>query len=130
MSHVPEYLGALDKARVVGHKGDTEKFVKYFQITWHMNSLDDFSAEELTKKLLSAGGANYSVQESNKGDFSSYKNKTKQFYSETDKKTPAVKVVYNTGPLSTTPCDISGRPTVASTSEAHKNTSDFVKGVR
>lgn len=65
--------------------------------------------------------------ESNKGDFTSYKKKTKEFYDETDKRT-LVKAVYNTGPLSTTPCDISGRPTVAAAADAQKNTSDFFKG--
>jgi len=127
MSYVPENLGPLEKSRVVGHKGDTEKFFKYFHVTWHMNSLDDLSEEELTKKLLKAGGANYSVQESNKGDFSSYKQKTREFYSETDKRTE-VKAIYHTGPLTTTPCDISGRPMVAPPAEALKNTSDFFKG--
>jgi len=129
MSFVPEFLGSMDKARVVGHKGDTEKFFKYYQITWHFNTLDDLVEGELTKKLLAAGGANYSVQESNKGDFTSYKKKTKEFYDETDKKT-AVKIVYSTGPLVTTPCDITGRPTVASSTEAHKNTSEIFKGVK
>lgn len=70
--------------------------------------------------LLAAGGANYSVQEEDKGNFSDYKNTTKSFYQEKDKNT-SVKVVYDTGPLSVTPCDISGRSMVASQSEFKSN---------
>jgi hypothetical protein len=70
--------------------------------------------------LLAAGGANYSVQEENKGDFQGYKNTTRAFYEEKDKNTK-VKAVYNTGPLSTTPMDISGRSMVASQTEFKQN---------
>jgi hypothetical protein len=74
----------------------------------------------IREMLLAAGGANYSVQEDNKGDFSGYKNTTKAFYEEKDKNTQ-VKAIYETGPLSMTPCDISGRSMVASQTEFKQN---------
>jgi len=127
MSYVPDSLNGLTKARVVGHRGDVENFIKYMHISWHCLSLEEIKESELTKMLLKAGGANYSVQDDNKGDFSSYKTQTKNFYSVKDKQT-AVKAVYNTGPLSVTPCDISGRAMVAAQSDFKKNTSAFFKG--
>jgi len=129
MSYVPDSLNGLTKAKVVGHRGDIEKFIKYMHISWHCLSYDEIKEADLKKMLLNAGGANYSVQEDNKGDFSNYKNTTKSFYSEKDKETQ-VKAVYHTGPLSVTPCDISGRAMVASQTEFKSNTSNFFKGER
>lgn len=129
MSYVPDFLNGIEKSRVVGHRAAVEKFIKYMQITWNVLTLDELQEKELNNKLLKAGGANYSVQESNKGDFSSYKTATRQFYEEKDKETQ-VKPIYHQGPLMTTPVDISGRPTVALATDAHANTSDFFKGKR
>jgi len=126
MSFVPEALNGLQKARVVGHRGAVESFIKYYQINWHCLSKDEITEAELNKKLRKAGGADYSAQEDNKGNFSNYKKQTKEFYTETDKKTK-VKIVYEKGPLVTTPCDISGRSMVAPATEASKNTSEFFK---
>ncbi len=78
--------------------------------------------------LLKAGGANYSVQEENKGNFGDYKKVTHQFYQQKDKETALKKVVYAEGPLTTTPCDISGISMVASQSEFFKNTSNVFRG--
>ena len=52
----------------------------------------------------------------------------KAAYQEKEKGTTIGAVVFDTGPLSKemTPCDISGRPTVASNSEAKKNTSEVM----
>jgi len=126
LSYVPDYLNGLEKSRVLGHRGDVEKFFKYMQITWHVLTLDELVEKDLVQKLLRAGGANYSVQEENKGDFTSYKTQTRQFYEEKDKQTK-VKPIYNTGPLTTTPVDLSGRPTVAAPTEALANMSASMK---
>eukprot|EP01130_Rhizamoeba_saxonica_P004403 TRINITY_DN1802_c0_g1_i1.p1 TRINITY_DN1802_c0_g1~~TRINITY_DN1802_c0_g1_i1.p1 ORF type:complete len:478 (+),score=97.33 TRINITY_DN1802_c0_g1_i1:57-1490(+) len=129
LTYVPDFLGGMAKSRVLGHRTDVENFLKYFTITWHIHDLDDFDEQTLIDKLLSAGGANYSVQAENKGDFSSYKTKTKNFYSETEQRGNLKNIKFSEGPLSTTPCDISGRPSVANASQFINNTSsDFKRG--
>jgi len=128
MSFVPEAFNGLQKARVLGHRNSVESFIKYYQISWHCLSIEEITEQELNNKLRKAGGADYSAQESNKGNFSSYKKTTRQFYEETDKKTAIKSLSYAQGPLSMTPCDISGRAMVAPATEFSKNTSDVVKG--
>jgi len=127
MSYVPEAFNGLQKARVLGHRNAVEGFIKFYQISWHCLSIEEITEAELNKKLRQAGGADYSAQESNKGNFSSYKKTTRDFYEETDKRT-AVKPTYSQGPLAVTPCDISGRAMVAPSSEFQKNTSEVFKG--
>jgi len=104
-----------------------EKFLKYYQVGLHLLNKAEFIEKTLVDLLLKAGGANYSVQEEQKGDFSSYKNKTKEFYAETEKK-GKVDIVYDQGPLMTTPVDISGRASVAPPTDFQKNTSNDFKG--
>jgi len=91
-------------------------------------SIEEITEQELNKKLRKAGGADYSAQEENKGNFSSYKKTTRQFYEETDKKTAISAISFHKGPLAVTPCDISGRSMVAPASEVNKNTSEIFKG--
>jgi hypothetical protein len=129
MSYVPEAFNGLQKARVLGHRNAVEGFIKYYQISWHCLSIEEITEAELNKKLRKAGGADYSAQESNKGNFSSYKKATRDFYEETDKRT-AVKPTYSQGPLTVTPCDISGRAMVAPSTEFLKNTSEVFKGTK
>eukprot|EP01129_Flabellula_baltica_P004107 TRINITY_DN1402_c0_g1_i1.p1 TRINITY_DN1402_c0_g1~~TRINITY_DN1402_c0_g1_i1.p1 ORF type:complete len:474 (-),score=76.53 TRINITY_DN1402_c0_g1_i1:21-1442(-) len=127
MTYIPEHLNGLQKSRVLRHRADVETFIKFSTITWHFQELSEFSVEELESKLLAASGANYSVQESNKGNFTAYKTKTADFYSETEKRGSKMKIIYDSGPLTTTPCDISGRATVASASEFLSNTSNSMR---
>lgn len=48
MSYVPDSLNGLTKARVVGHRGDVENFIKYMHISWHCLSLEEIKESELT----------------------------------------------------------------------------------
>jgi len=80
LTYVPDTLPGLRKSKVVQHRPAVTKFVKYFQIEWHLLRKDEFIVEALEKKLLTAGGANYSVQASDKGDFKSYKGTTATFH--------------------------------------------------
>lgn len=137
MTYVPDNLSGMKKSRVLGHRPAVEKLLKYMQISWHVLERSEFSEyvflslysdrkrETLIKKLLAAGGANYSVQESDKGNFSSYKKTTAQFYSETEKKGTVGAIVYQTGPLTTTPMDISGRSMVAPPADFRNNIVDL-----
>jgi len=80
LTYVPDTLSGLRKAKVVQHRPAVTKFVKYFQIEWHVLRKDELVVETLEKKLLAAGGANYSVQAEDKGDFKSYKGSTATFH--------------------------------------------------
>jgi len=80
LTYVPDSLSGMRKAKVVQHRPAVTKFVKYFQIEWHILRMDEFLPETLEKKLLAAGGANYSVQAEDKGDFRSYKGTTASFH--------------------------------------------------
>jgi len=125
MTYVPETMGGIKKSRVLGHRPAVEKFLKYIHLQWHILDRNEIKQETLDTKLLAIGGANYSVQESNKGDFSNYKTTTKEFYSEKDSQTQVKGLVYEKGPLSVTPMDIGGRSMVASQSEFKSNLRDL-----
>jgi len=127
MTYVPDSLGGLKKSRVVGHRPAVEKLLKYIHLQWHVLDKSEMTTKVLNEKLLAAGGANYSVQESNKGDFSGYKQTTKDFYSAKEKDTKLSEIVYEKGPLAITPMDIQGRNMVASQSEFKGNLKDFKK---
>eukprot|EP01130_Rhizamoeba_saxonica_P010338 TRINITY_DN422_c0_g1_i5.p1 TRINITY_DN422_c0_g1~~TRINITY_DN422_c0_g1_i5.p1 ORF type:complete len:462 (-),score=142.76 TRINITY_DN422_c0_g1_i5:34-1419(-) len=127
VTYVPDELGPLTKSRILGHRPAVEEFTKYQQITWHINDIEDFRESILNDKLLAAGGANYSVQDSNKGNFSQYKKNTKEFYSDKEKTGNLTDIAFDQGPLTTTPCDISGRPSVAAPSSFQGNTSNDFK---
>jgi len=122
MTYVPDTLSGLKKSRVVGHRPAVEKMLKYIHLQWHILDKNEMRSEVLDQKLLSAGGANYSVQESDKGDFSGYKQTTKDFYTEKDKQTKLTELKYDKGPLAReTPMDIGGRAMVATQSEFKSN---------
>jgi len=127
MTYVPESLNGIQKSRVLGHRPAVEEFIKYMQMTLHIQDTSDFEEESVRNKLVASSGANYSVQEKDKGNFTNYKTQTKSFYEETEKR-GNVKIAYDENrPLSLTPCDISGRPTVAPTTQFLNNTSTGVK---
>lgn len=50
MSYVPEFLGGLEKSRIVGHRPAVENFIKYSQITWHLLTLEELQEKELQSK--------------------------------------------------------------------------------
>jgi chemotaxis protein histidine kinase CheA len=126
MTYVPDSLPGLKKSRVVGHRPAVEKMLKYIHLQWHILDKNEMKQEILEQKLLAAGGANYSVQESDKGDFSGYKQTTKEFYTEKDKNTKLTDLLYDKGPLAReTPMDIGGRSMVAAQSEFKSNLRDL-----
>jgi len=80
LTYVPDTLTGMKKSKVVQHRPAVTKLIKYFQIEWHLLRRDELAKDALDKKLLAAGGANYSVQEEAKGDFKSYKGTTATFH--------------------------------------------------
>lgn len=69
MNYVPESLTGLKKSAVMNHKGSVDQFFKFYQLTWSILDKNDLKFSVLEEMLLKAGGANYSVQDSNKGPF-------------------------------------------------------------
>jgi len=128
ISYSPEKMNGLKKARIAGHKPDVSAFLKYFHVEINALTKDDISQANVESKLRSAGGADYGSGKgggSNGGEnFSSIKANAAQFYAGKDKES-SVEIVYAKGPLSTTPCDLSGRPMVAAASAVKKNTVDL-----
>eukprot|EP00128_Syssomonas_multiformis_P014904 Colp12_sorted_trinity150504_noHs@12917 len=129
-SYVPDNLNGLKKAKVLGHKPAVESFLKYFHIQMHILTLKDLTVTNLESKLKAAGGADYGVGKGGgtTGDqqFGNIKNQAKGFYKQTETQATIKSVTYTKGPLTTTPCDLSGRPTVAAATEARKNMSPSV----
>jgi len=130
VSYVPDKLNGLKKAKIAGHKPDVTAFIKYFHVEINALSRESLSAKNIEAKLRAAGGADYG---SGKGggtsggeNFGGVKANAANFYAKTDSESK-VQVVYQKGPLSTTPMDISGRPMVAAASEARKNIIDLQK---
>jgi len=121
VSFVPDSFHGIQKSKVLGHRSAVQEFFKYFAFSWDIKDITDLEESTVVEKLLKSGGANYSVQEQNKGDFGSYKKTTKGYYSEKEKG-GNVKIVYSENPLSLTPMDISGRPSVAPTTDFKTNT--------
>jgi len=103
--------------------------LKYFHVEINALSRDDISTQKLVAKLRSAGGADYGSGRgggTNGGEnFGGIKSNAANFYAKTEKESK-VEIVYQKGPLSTTPIDLSGRPMVASATEARKNTVDLM----
>lgn len=125
IAYVPDNLNGLKKARINGHRPAVEAFLKYFHISIAALSKDDYSERNITAKLSTAGGAQYGVggggSSSGGEDFSAVKNRARGFYSGVEKE-GNIAIVYEKGPLTITPCDLSGRPMVANATEVKKNT--------
>jgi len=128
LNYVPEVLNGLKKAKISAHKPEVAAFLKYFHVEINALSRDDISIKNLEAKLRSAGGADYGSGRgggtSGGENFGGIKANAANFYAVKDKQSK-VEIVYQKGPLTTTPIDLSGRPMVASASEARKNTVDI-----
>lgn len=124
LSWLPESVGGMKKSRVMGHKAAVDAFFKYFHITISAFQQSDLSQSVIEGRLKAAGGADYGVGTGGgtrgEQNFGGIKDQAKNLYLEKEKETN-VQIVYEKGPLTTTPCDLSGRAMVAPPSEAKKN---------
>jgi len=123
-SWLPESVGGMKKSRVMGHRSAVDAFFKYFHITISAFQPSDLSQSLVEAKLKAAGGADYGVGTGGgtrgEQNFGGIKDQAKNMYLEKEKETN-VSIVYEKGPLTTTPCDLGGRSFVAPSSEAKKN---------
>ena len=124
LSWLPESVGGMKKSRVMGHKAAVDAFFKYFHITISAFQPSDLSQSVVEGRLKAAAGADYGVGTGGgtrgEQNFGGIKDQAKNLYLEKEKETN-VQIVYEKGPLTTTPCDLSGRAMVAPPSEAKKN---------
>jgi hypothetical protein len=126
LTYVPDALPGLRKMKVQNHKGSVDTFFKYYHVGIPAFSKPELAEKVIVEKLKKAGGADYGTGQGggSRGaqNFGTIKNQSRTFYAETDKKTELKNIVFQKGPLTTTPCDLSGRPMVAPPTEVKKNT--------
>jgi len=139
VSWVGSTVGVMKKAKVGIHKGSIKEFVGDIHLELHADDRDQIGYA-LIKKTLKAGmGADYDLGSNSRGtdgvqkgydsQAKAQQEAAKAAYKQKEKGTTIGAVVFDAGPLSKemTPCDISGRPTVASNTEAMKNTAGCMK---
>jgi len=112
ITHVPEGLSGLSKAKANMHKPSVDSFLKYFHVQVNATTTSDLQESTVQAKLTAASGANYGTggaAPAGSENFGNIKSNAKTFFSETEKK-GSVSISYNKDPLSTTtPVNISGR---------------------
>lgn len=120
-------LGGMAKARTGAQKPEVEKIMGQHHVFYFADDPQDLNEAEVMDKVKKSSGANYDLGSNAKGYESKageIKSQSKSMYLEKEKETNITKpVVFFEGALAkTTPCDLSGRPTVAPPTDARKNT--------
>lgn len=120
-------LGGMAKSRSGVHKPEVEKLVGQHHVFFFADGPDDLKEEEVMNKVNKSAGANYDLGSNSKGYDSKagdIKAAAASTYKTKEKETGLTKpiVFCDTALPKSTPCDLSGRPTVAASTEARKNT--------
>lgn len=120
-------LAGMAKSRAGAQKPEVEKIMGQHHVFYFTDDPDDMTEEEVMAKVKKSSGANYDLGSNAKGYQSKageIKNSSKSMYLAKEKETNITKpVVFFEGALAkSTPCDLSGRPTVAPPTDARKNT--------
>lgn len=126
ITFVGESVGGMKRGRVAGHGGQIRGLFGQMNIEIAADDHEECSMELIQKKCKLAGGADYDTG-SNAGGYKTrggtIKSKSLRAYQSKEKLGNISGVVFETSALpKSTPMDLSGRPTVASASEAQKNT--------
>jgi hypothetical protein len=125
-TYVPDKLGGLRKMKVQNHKPGVDAYLKYYHVSIAAFVDRDLEEKNIVEKLKKAGGADYGTGQGGgtrgQQNFGGIKAQSKTNYQEKEKETNIGPVVFQKGPLTTTPIDLKGRPMVAAASEAQKNT--------
>ena len=111
-------LAGMAKSRAGSHKPEVDKIMGQHHVFFFADDPTDMTEDEVMTKIKKSSGANYDLGSNSKGYESKageIKNQSKTMYLAKEKETNITKpVVFFEGALSkTTPCDLSGRPTVA-----------------
>mmetsp|Transcript_6648 Transcript_6648/g.10517 ORF Transcript_6648/g.10517 Transcript_6648/m.10517 type:complete len:157 (-) Transcript_6648:987-1457(-) len=119
-------LGGMAKSRAGIHKPDVEQAVGQHHVFYFGEGAEDMTEELVMDKIKKSSGANYDLGSNAAGyktKAGDIKNSAASTYKTKEKETNIGPVVFHEGPLArATPCDLSGRPTVAPPTEAKKNT--------
>lgn len=119
-------LGGMAKSRAGIQKPEIEKMVGQHHVFYFADGPEDMTEEQVMDKVTKSSGANYDLG-SNAAGYASkagdIKNSAAATYKAREKEGNVTNVVFHEGPLAnSTPCDLSGRPTVAPPTDARKNT--------
>jgi hypothetical protein len=130
-------VGVMKKAKAGMHGGTVKEFVGQIHNEMQEDDKESLTFDIIRKKVKSAMGADYDMgsnsrQAGGKGEANSYKSqqsdikaKAKAAYQQAEKDTTIGAVVFDQGPLTKgiTACDLGGRATTASNTDAKKNMS-------
>mmetsp|Transcript_23211 Transcript_23211/g.47375 ORF Transcript_23211/g.47375 Transcript_23211/m.47375 type:complete len:234 (+) Transcript_23211:145-846(+) len=119
-------LGGMAKSRAGIQKPEIEKMVGQHHVFYFADGPEDMTEAEVMEKVTKSSGANYDLG-SNAAGYTSkagdIKNTAASTYKAREKEGNVTNVIFHEGPLAkSTPCDLSGRPTVAPPTDARKNT--------
>lgn len=130
-------VGVMKKAKAGMHGGTVKEFVGQIHNEMQEDDKESLTFDIIRKKVKSAMGADYDMGSNSRkaggaGEANSYqsqqsdiKAKAKAAYQQAEKETTIGAVVFDQGPLTKgiTACDLGGRATTASNTEAKKNMS-------
>mmetsp|Transcript_47633 Transcript_47633/g.113403 ORF Transcript_47633/g.113403 Transcript_47633/m.113403 type:complete len:221 (-) Transcript_47633:21-683(-) len=119
-------LGGMAKSRAGVQKPEIEAAIGQHHVFFFADGPSDLLEEDVMEKITKSAGANYDLGSNSKG----YESKIGEIklsagdaYRKTEKEGDGKAVVYFESALAnSTPCDLSGRPTVAPPTEAKRNT--------
>lgn len=137
VSWIGANVGVMKKAKVSIHKASVKEFVGQIHCELTADDKDSITFDILRTKIKSAMGADYDMgsnsrESGGKGKAAGYtsqqsdiKAKAKAAYQSAEKETTIGAVVFDAGPLTQgiTACDLGGRSTTASNTDAKKNMS-------
>eukprot|EP00281_Chroomonas_sp_CCMP1168_P029716 CAMPEP_0206253832 /NCGR_PEP_ID=MMETSP0047_2-20121206/23364_1 /ASSEMBLY_ACC=CAM_ASM_000192 /TAXON_ID=195065 /ORGANISM="Chroomonas mesostigmatica_cf, Strain CCMP1168" /LENGTH=208 /DNA_ID=CAMNT_0053680071 /DNA_START=43 /DNA_END=666 /DNA_ORIENTATION=+ len=119
-------LGGIAKSRAGINKPDVEMMVGQHHLFFFADGPSELTEELVMEKITKSAGANYDLGSNAKGYESKagdIKASAASAYKRTEKLGNTAPVSYcDTALPSMTPCDLSGRPTVAPPTEAKRNT--------
>merc|ERR1719198_333642 len=129
LTYLGPSVGGMARGRVGAHKPDVKEIVGQSHVDFQTDDKDDLSEASLTEKLKKASGANYDLGSNAGGNYTSkagdIQAKARNNYKTLEKETnigPVVFEKYEKPKDYVTAMDLGGRPMVAPSAAAKKNT--------
>lgn len=122
----------IQRAKALDNEKVIKSFTRVYHIEVHTSERDDLTSSKVNDKLARAGGANYDKTQNTGGkvdsnaSFSSYKERSRDFFYEKEREGNVKQVVFEKGPIGrTTPVNLAGRAMTVGASTANKNLVDL-----